>query len=533
MAFLTNHPRRTLCFIVLFGLLFRAYGITEHWKNKDHYNYGGVSSRSFLFCLMQTPLKTSKGLPHRGCPEEFDLKFSPVNEERSTTFASSPDAPQPPSKIDYYRNHPPLFLYGTWALIKVFGDQDWVYRAFTLIFSTLNILLIYLIGKAIWPDSLRPLFAAFFQAFFLGTIYFGTHSDFLTEFNVTFLLISTLAALHRNLKTSLLFALVGGLSAWTNFLMFPVLLLYAWIVGEGFLLVFGGGMIAGFFAIVTVGWLQSTWNLVGFVNDHIIHPPYLKKQEGSPFLIVSFFKTFIASHARMLSPLFALLAFSELFFGGSRKIWRIGANYRNKIRASKESHYLLAILLTGGTGLLTSILGYKYVMVHIFWFILWMPMFALLCSQALFRRLSELGAWPAVQSKISANVPLNAEPNFSFRGLVFVGLLFTVLYPYGVYQGSRIHDVVNSLIFIGSVVWYLFYCKKTTGFAVLGVVTLVAVTNFSQVINYRNEPDSEYNFCRSAFLQYTKDPRRIFTKEIRSMTKDFLYCRGIPIEYEN
>ncbi len=73
----------------------------------------------------------------------------------------------------FYKNHPPTYVYAYWGLVKLLGDYEWVYRSFTLIFSVLNIFLIFQIAKLVWKDETKASWAAFFQAFFLGTVYFG------------------------------------------------------------------------------------------------------------------------------------------------------------------------------------------------------------------------------------------------------------------------------------------------------------------------------------------------------------------------
>ncbi len=220
---------------------------------------------------------------------------------------------------------------------------------------------------------------------------------------------------------------------------------------------------------------------------------------------LAFIKTFFSSQSRMLSPLFAFFAFYELFFGKARTLFR----FKNL----EPYHY--ALLLTGGTGFMTSIAGYKYVMVHVFWFILLMPFFALLCAQF-----------------ISEFKSKNYELNPLAPSAIALGLALLVLYPYGIYQSNLIHDALNSAILALGVLVFLFKRYNLNSKSLLILLSATAFANFSQVLNYRNEPDTEHSFCQQALAEFLTTGQPVNTNIRRSLTKDRLYCRGIPINYQ-
>jgi hypothetical protein len=56
--------------------------------------------------------------------------------------------------------------------------------------------------------------------------------------------------------------------------------------------------------------------------------------------------------------------------------------------------------------------------------------------------------------------------------------------------------------------------------------------NASEMINYRNEPDTERSFCLEAAREFQRTGQPVHTKEPETMAKDSIYCRGIPVVYE-
>jgi hypothetical protein len=146
-----------------------------------------------------------------------------------------------------------------------------------------------------------------------------------------------------------------------------------------------------------------------------------------------------------------------------------------------------------------------------------MPMYALLCANLL--------------SRILAN-PRTAIPKA--KSLIFTTVVFVVVYPYGAFQSNRYHDIFNSLLLMGSAftVMYLAGRGHLRASVVSAAVAIAAFANFSQTMNYRNEPDTEYTFCEKARAEYQQTGQPVHTKEPWSDAKYLVYCRGIPIVYE-
>ena len=335
--------KKRLLLILLLGLAFRSYGINQHWRTKDHYNFGGPWMQGLVFCLKHTPFSVSKGIPHFRCKAEFDLRNSPARHSLPPELVQNLDSlvPATQSELIFYRNHPPLNYYGLWGITSLLGDEEWVYRTFTLIFSLLNMFLVYRIGRQIWADPKQAETAALFQAIFLETIYFGTHVDVLTEFTVTFILSSTLTALRGRMNLAVLLALIAGFSDWVGFLMLIPLYVYARITKSPTRPTVVGFILAGTSGYVTAAWLLQTPNLLPFVYERIINPPYFNDLRfGWKYVPILYTKTFISSHSRMLSPLFCLFAFYELIWGSARKICSLWK--------SNLEPYHHAVLLTGG-----------------------------------------------------------------------------------------------------------------------------------------------------------------------------------------
>lgn len=476
--------RYLLILIILIGAFFRAYGITDHWKTHDHYNYAAKNVGQML-CFKETPLSETKGIPFWGCEK-------PIESEKG-----------------FYRNHPTGYIYATLAWVKLLGTSEWAFRFNTFLFSVLNIWLVYLIAQFVWPTSSRSLYAAFFQATFLGPIYFGTHVDIPSEMNVSFILLATLFALRGRWTLSCLITLLSLCFEWNGLFFFAPLFLFAYLTNGPSKKIIGWGIAGAFATAAIILFLQSTWNVWAFIESRMNPNTYLGKNNHSvnywliPF---DFVKTFLTSHARLLSPLFASFAFWELTRGKAKALWSF------KKGSLEIYHY--ALILTGGVGLITSIVGFQYVIVHAFWFMLWMPAFALLCANF-------LGDLIEREFKLD-------------RAFVIICIVLLARYPFGIYKTNAIHDGINSAVFVLTALAFLFSQKfRGNSKAIATLCGAVALANFSQTVNYRNEPDTEYAFCEQAKAVYGATGQPVRTKELPSLAKEFVYCRKIPIVYEN
>lgn len=473
--------------LIAIGVLGKFYGLTDPWKRHDHYNFGGVWTTSYAECLKSTPLSVSKGVPHTMCwtPE-------PV----------------------YYRAHPPTILFAMWGWTSVFGSSEAAYRLFILTFSTLNIALIFFIARLARPSSREfPWLAATFQSVFLGNIYFGTHPDFIGEFTVTFVLLSALFALKRKMWSAGLLAILAGISSWPGYISLGPLWLYAMNIRLGRKRIFALACLGFVIALGEMMWLHQKLDIFAFLRMKLMDPGYVSKREKGwhePFL---FLRNAVSSWARLLSPVFASFAAMELFRGEGLAFWR---GFRDRWQGLTSFHH--AVWLAGGTGFLYALIGHEYFMVHVFLYLLMTPGLALLAARFCERVLADDFGFERREPAI-----------FTCLILAFVGL-----YPYGIFQSSLAHDILNSLAFTLSAISLITFVwkRKLTPVAIMCLIAVGAAANVSQTINYRNEPDTERSFCEKARAEFESTHLPVHTSEDRSSAKDLLYCRGIPIEYE-
>lgn len=492
----SKNATRIFFLILLVAALFRSYGLTDHWRTNDHYNFGGVSTHQWLRCLKTLPSEYTWGRLSNGC-----------------------DPGQTPR---IYGNHSPAYLWGIWALTEVFGEHEWVIRSWMMLFSLLNICLVFLIARKVW--SKEPLFwvlAVFFQSFFLSSLYFGTHPDNVSELTLTPMLLSAYFSLNRKFVPAIFCIAVAGFTDWIGYFQFTPLLLWAWAFWDkerahaktilrGLVLCIG-------FCYLQAVYLLGELNVFGFMYERVMNPVHV--QYSSPWLGLlhpfAFIRNFFKSHARLLGPLFATLGFYEVVFGKSKEIWTL-----SRLKLQNLSLESWAIVFVGFGGLSYLVPGSKYAMVHIYNYVFLMGFWSLLCARICLR--------------IVQSFPASLRLEFP-KGMLVLGLVFIASYPYGIYHTNLVHDVANSVVFIVSTLIFLFWLlKQQLTLQKLSVLLIVgALANWSQMINYRNEPDSEYTFCEWAKSEYARTGKMIVTKENRTRTKADLYCLGVPIRYGN
>ncbi|RYZ82755.1 MAG: hypothetical protein EOP06_21170, partial [Proteobacteria bacterium] len=402
--------RRFCLILITLGILVKFYGINDPWKRSDHYNYGGVLTTTYAECLKTTPLAVSKAVPHIDC-----WKSEPA----------------------YYRNHPPTILFGMWAWTSVFGSEEWAYRSFILLFSVLNIGLIFLIAKEVRPGNF-PYLAAACQACFLGNMYFGTHPDFIGEFTVTFLLLGALFALRKQMWAACVLGLVAGISAWPGYIFFGPLFIYSLMIKEGRKRVVAFGAFGVLLAIGTMMWLQQKSDVIEFLMFKIFTPGYLKPERKGWIEIPQLFKSFFDSQARLMSPLLAGIALYGLFVG-------LGRSYFKRVNFHTLSKLHHAVLLSGGTGLLYFILSREYFVIHIFLYLLFTPALALLAANF-------LEQWS--EGKLMA-------PTKSLkRGAIFFVFLSAAVYPFGIYKSNVTLDIVAAIFLTVPALMFLYLAAK-------------------------------------------------------------------------
>lgn len=487
MIISADQAKKYFFWIFIVGVLTRSYGITDHWKNNDHYNFGGAMMTHALQCLRTAPVEVTRGLITTECDTD---------------------------KPNVYINYTSFFLWGMWLTTEIFGQGEWAHRLFFLIFSCLNILLVFKIAQEIWPATPRLwVFSAFFQAFFLSPMYMGTHMDPITEFTVAPMLMSSWLALRGRMFWACVWALIAGLTTWIGYFQFLPLVIYSFVTRKNFALVFAASVASALVCFGSMMFLRQTWDILGFVGQKLTNPEYIRPPDLTEKLLLplQFVRNFFQSLARLLGPLFAAFAFYEFTVGAGRNIWRY-----SKWRTLGKPEW--ALVLTGLAFFGYLVPGFKYAMVHIHNYIFAVPMWALLCAGFVERVLKgeKIGRY--------------------FYVLIFV---FLASYPYGIYQSSLVHDVFNSVLFVGSAVAFGIILYRASIRAqgaplalLASLVGICAFANFSQVMNYRNEGDTEYPFCERAREEFARTGQPVHTIEARTRTKVFLYCRGIPIVFD-
>jgi hypothetical protein len=475
--------------VIFLGTLCRAYGLFDHWKTHDHYNYGGVMIQVWVRCLKEVPFDISWGRLIYACD---------------------------PGKLDIYKNHAPFFMWPLWGISYFLGEGEWVMRSYYLFFSAMNIWLTFTLARRGWPQ--KPylwVLSSFFQSFFLSGLYLGTHPENISEITLTFMLISAHLALSKRIVSSALMAIFSGLTSWVGYFQFAPLLLYSWVKKRDFSKLLWCtvlGVIVCYFQMV---YLRGTFAIWDFVGYKLANPEYVRPQGATDILLLPFrfLKSFLTSQGRMLNPLFAAWAFYEISVGTGRDFWKYK---REKLAELSDSQW--AIILSGFGGLAYLIPGFRYAMVHFFNYVFLMPMYAMLCALFVNRLLTAPSLDQAVTHK---------------KLLAFLILIFTIVYPYGIYKSNPIHDAINSVVLICLALWFLYaiFRNELRFTWIMAFLAVGALANFSQVINYRNEPDTEFTFCEKARAEYEQTNLLVQTTEKKTMAKELLYCRGIPIEY--
>ena len=476
--------------LIALGIAAKFYDIRAPWKTNDHYNHGGVLMTGYAECLKTVPLSVTKGV--------------------------SP-ACWAPGNI-YYPAHETTVLFGLWAWTDIFGSAEWAYRLFFATFSIINIFLIFKIAKLAGRSENFPWFAALFQATFLGGIYFGTHPDYIGEVTVTFILLTAWLAMQRKMTAASIMAIAAGLTSWPGYIVFGPLWLYSLLIGVGRKRVFLIGAFGVVLALVTMMWLQQTSNIIDFLHLKLVDPGYVKNKVSwlEPF---HFVRNFISSQARLLGPLFCVFAFFEFIRGDGRSFFN---GWKNRWRSLMPFHH--AVLLSGGTGLLYALLAHEYFIVHVFLYLLFTPGLALLAARF-------------AERVFSTVTESDSTGLFSKRDLIWltlIGILFTALYPFGIFKSNAVHDAATSaVIVLGSITlfWWA-WRSKLSRVAFASLIAIGFACNASEMINYRNEPDTERSFCNRARAEYERTKQPVHTKEPQTSAKDIIYCRDIPIIYE-
>ncbi len=510
------HSRSTssaLAAILLLGFALRSVLLNQPWGTKDHYNFGGPFIMAHVFCLRETPWSQSRGILHTGCAAEADPGLSPVlgylDPQAREKLLSLPKPDASRARPVFYGNHPityPVLLAGWSGLL---GEKEWVFRLFTILFSVANIGLVFAVARAALRDDRAALLAAFFQAGFQGGIYFGSHVDFLGEFTTFFMLLTTLQAVRRRWGAAAFFGVLSGLADWPGFFIFAPLSLVALLIGSrrAVLTVLAGGALAVLTGLWMVAYLQN-WEIMAFLRARLVGieppagaPPPAKEE----WLWLRLAHNTLQTYSRFLSPLFCAFALDELW-GSARRI----------LRERRISDIDAAVLMIGGTMLITAIAGPLYVMIHSFWFLLGVPAAAWLAARFVARR------------------PWEGEPAARRR---FVVLLFvtTAFFPFGMWKYSLALDLFVGLGYIALSIAFAAWIfrpaapaerrAKLLAYSFMACVLL----NFLQTLNYRLEPVDSRLFCADLLKEYAETGRPVRPERPLFLAERYYYCRGIPL----
>ena len=475
------HLRLVLMFLVLLGGLARFYDLEAPWKRKGHYNYGGVHTQVYLHCLKTTPLSISHGIPHQTCDE------------------GKPSA-------DYYPNHPPTILFALWGWSFVFGESEAALRSFVALFSLLNIGLVFLIARTMGLPEISVWLATALQATFPGTLFFGTHNDFVCEFAMFFSLLAGYQLLKRRLNLACLITIMAGICAWPGYFGFAGLWAHQILQKKKTwpLFVWGGvGVLCGLGMMM---WLHQTTDIVGFLQQKMVHQGYVESTQLDYLYPLRWFYQAWQYHEVLLGPWGLMcLVLSLLWLHGQKIKWKI----------------LAQLLALSGGGVLNAIVGHQFVFVHEFNYLYVLPAYALLIAVFVTHLVAD-----------SAGALINYEQGLKLPRWGYGLFIFFVIatYPFGRYSSNVWHDSINAIVMISVVGYfstYLFGRKLSHWIPILVVTALV---NISQMINWRNEPALDFDFCKQARVEFARTGQPV-KSSLEPELVSRLYCQGIPVTY--
>jgi hypothetical protein len=165
-------------------------------------------------------------------------------------------------------------------------------------------------------------------------------------------------------------------------------------------------------------------------------------------------------------------------------------------------------------------IGAPYVMIHPFWFMPTLPLWAFLIAFSF--------------------APALAGSELKFQHLQFPGIewkkvgAFLVLlagawYPYGIYKTVVWLDLLASLLIISSVLLSLGYIVRKSSPLTSLVLALALTGNFVQLVNYRTEEPDDRNFCLAGLSRYVETGEALDLGPKPSLARRY-YCLGIPLK---
>lgn len=476
---------RWLTALIFVACLAKFYDITAPWARKDHYNYGGVHTSKMVECFKKVPLAESKGIVITDCEAQ---------------------------PFSFYRNHPPTIIWMISGLTDLLNSQrEWVYRLFGIFFSLLNLSLMYVLARQWRPDDQNfPLWVCAFHSLSLFGLFFGSHTDFISEFALTPLLASMILALRGRESLAGLGAIIGGLFSWPGFLHFAALFSFNVLTKKIPWRTVILGAIGFFCGLGLMLWLRQTGDLGAFIQEKLTKPGYVPTSERDLLYPLRWILKSLQQNSWLLSPAFFFLVLTELATRTLRREW------------TRES--LARTSLIAGAGLMYVALGRDFFYIHAFLYLYLTPFFSITAAEAINRLLHS-------PSLVTVSRGARAWP----VGIVLVCLL---AYPYGILKTHLVHDAVNSLVLLGGGIALALLWLRSVGTsraprlaAVALVVAASGFGNISQMISYRNEPPRDAQFCQEARREHsqTGSPVRVPPDLPPHFTRAY-YCAGIPLE---
>lgn len=469
--------KNILLAIIGLSILFMFYNINDVWKDKDHYNYGGINHTQLVECMEKLPLSVTKGISVKKCEEGQPFNIYP-NWSAATYIV-----------LAQYR-------------ILVGSQEPWTTRTFFIFFCLLNLILVYKISEKIFAGShYSPLLVTAVNAGTVFTLMYSSHSDYVSFFSAFFLNLALFSVLNGGhpLLSGLL-GLVAGSANWIGFFFFPAWSIYDYLKNRKLFnwINFFWGPIAMVSGLALMMWLHQKTSIFDFIKMKATNPGYA--HSGGLTYFIDWIYTFIQTQSRFLHPVTASL----MIFGVYLVL------FKKTFAAQKEIWMKLVFIAV--PGLIFSILGHQFVYNHSFQYHPMMLIFSILAA---------VGVHHIFNFKIDTQ---------GQRVLMTSLLVFVLFYPYGAYKSIFWLDIVNSLLIATCGFVFVWAIKGNRKEYYGPLLALAFLANLAQFINYRNEPPIDYEFCQKARAEFAETKQPVKTGGRKTDALEY-YCRGIPLDF--
>jgi hypothetical protein len=163
------------------------------------------------------------------------LSYGILNMRFGQAINLAPDANL--TELKFYQHHPPLFPLSVAASFALFGESEASARLVPILFTVASIILVYLLGRKIYGNSLAVIMAFIFTTF-PAVLYFGRKLGY--EAQTMFLILLSVWFYLRFLEhpnawllAALFLAIGAGLLAdWPAYFLVPCLSFHYWKIGK-------------------------------------------------------------------------------------------------------------------------------------------------------------------------------------------------------------------------------------------------------------------------------------------------------------